>query len=86
MFVKCFQLSLRFESEVGAYLCRSSPLGNSGLSGEHLTKLERLALDKHTSLFCPFIRDDEKKFYNFDTRLSNGSMLPDSFLLDLETS
>ncbi len=36
----------------------------SGLTNKHLTKLEKLAWDKHSSLLRQFVNYDCKKFYN----------------------
>ncbi len=76
MFVpgKLFQPSLMF---VGEY--RSLPLSGapercltrvgSGLTRKNLTRLERLARDKHPSLLRKSVNYDHKKFYSTGSRM-----------------
>jgi hypothetical protein len=64
---KPFQPSLMFEGKSGAY-----PIGVPfscstlrwalGLSRNHWTRLEKLARNKHYSLFGPFVIQKEKRF------------------------
>ncbi len=50
-------------------LKRSSPLGQAlGLTHKHLTRLERLARDKPSSLLRIFINYGRKKFYKIGSR------------------
>ncbi len=60
-----FLMSLMFASKAAAYLsgvpCMCSPLGYTpGFIHKHYTRLERLAIAKHSSLFCPLVSDEEK--------------------------
>ncbi len=41
-------------------------------------------MDKHTSLICPVITDEEKKFYKIDT-WQRGNLIKRVFLNDGET-
>ncbi len=60
------QRSLMFPSKAGAYLSeasfRDSTLGQApGLIHQHYTGLERPARNQHSSLFCPFVSQEENK-------------------------
>ncbi len=59
----CLSLQLRLMSaEKGAYPRVEHQVG-SGLTGKHYTRLERLAIDKNTSLLRTFINYGRKKLY-----------------------
>jgi hypothetical protein len=47
----------------------------SWLTHKHYTILERLAGDKHSSLFQKFVAYDCKKFYNIGPRMSMGRVM-----------
>jgi hypothetical protein len=53
-----FQPEIMFASKAGAY-----PSEALRLTHKHLTRLERLAKDKHSSLLTAFINFEGKMFY-----------------------
>jgi hypothetical protein len=64
-----FHASLIFASKAGAYPS-GAPFRCSRPTFQHYTRLWKLARDKHSSLFCRCVSDEEKKgFYDIDTRL-----------------
>ncbi len=77
MFVpdKHFQPSLMFASKAGANLgealFRCSTQGQApDLTSKHLTRLEKLASDKHFSLLQTFVNYGREKFYNIEPNLT----------------
>jgi hypothetical protein len=56
----------------GRKACRASSCSAracSGLTHKYLEELKKLGFDKHPSLFWPQRQQQEKGFYNFDTRM-----------------
>ncbi len=49
-----------------------------GKASKHLTRLERLAKDKHSSLLQAFVNYDRKKFYNIGpkSRICGQTLTP----------
>ncbi len=45
----------------------------SGLTNKHQSKLEKLAIDKHSSLLQKFVTYGRKKFYNVETRQGDAA-------------
>jgi hypothetical protein len=69
---RLFRPCLNFERKARAYPSkapfRHSYLGQApGLTRIYWTRLERLDMDKHSSLFGLFVSDEENKLYNIDT-------------------
>jgi hypothetical protein len=52
----------------GHHLIRCFNWVGSSLTHKHLTRLEKLARDKHSSLLLKFVNYRRKKFYIIDTR------------------
>jgi len=49
--------------------CNVLPFLGSDLTSKHHSRLERLAVDKHSNVLQNFVNCVCKKFYNFDPRV-----------------